>query len=425
MNVEDMILVSIDDHVIEPRDMFERHVPEKYRDDAPQSRDERRAASSSGSSRARPRDRWASTRSSRWPKEEWGMDPIELRRDASRRVRRARARPRHEPQRHPRRRCASRRSPGFSGGTFRRRRRQGPLARSCSRRTTTGTSTSGAPRTPVASSRSRIAPIWDPRGDGRRDPAGRRPRAARAMTLPGASRTSRVCPATTTSTTGAPCSEAVSEEQVVMCLHIGQGFAAINIAPDAPIDNLIILATQVSALAAQDLLWGPALPHLPRPQGRVVGSRDRLDPVLPRPLRPSLHEPAVARARLRRQDAERHLPRPLARVLRDRSRRAQGASRHRDRHHRLGVRLPALRLDLARRARGRARASSTAPSVTDDEIHKITWENSVPALPLRSVRAHREGSGNGRRTPGAGHPTSTPRSGRGPSGASATRRGRG
>ena len=40
---------------------------------------------------------------------------------------------------------------------------------------------------------------------------------------------------------------------VVMCLHIGQGFAAINTAPDAPIDNLIILATQVSALAAQDL----------------------------------------------------------------------------------------------------------------------------------------------------------------------------
>ena len=35
MRIEDMILVSIDDHVIEPRDMFERHVPEKYKDDAP------------------------------------------------------------------------------------------------------------------------------------------------------------------------------------------------------------------------------------------------------------------------------------------------------------------------------------------------------------------------------------------------------
>ena len=48
-----------------------------------------------------------------------------------------------------------------------------------------------------------------------------------------------------------------------MCLHIGQGFAAINGAPDAPIDNLIILATQVSTLAAQDLLWGPAFQNYP------------------------------------------------------------------------------------------------------------------------------------------------------------------
>ena len=35
MNVDDMILVSIDDHVIEPRDMFDRHVPERWKDQAP------------------------------------------------------------------------------------------------------------------------------------------------------------------------------------------------------------------------------------------------------------------------------------------------------------------------------------------------------------------------------------------------------
>jgi hypothetical protein len=48
-----------------------------------------------------------------------------------------------------------------------------------------------------------------------------------------------------------------------MCLHIGQGFAAINGSPEAPIDNMIILATQVSTLAAQDLLWGPAFQNYP------------------------------------------------------------------------------------------------------------------------------------------------------------------
>jgi hypothetical protein len=35
MRTEDMTLVSIDDHVIEPPDMFERHVPERWRDQAP------------------------------------------------------------------------------------------------------------------------------------------------------------------------------------------------------------------------------------------------------------------------------------------------------------------------------------------------------------------------------------------------------
>ncbi|MCW2524125.1 MAG: putative TIM-barrel fold metal-dependent hydrolase, partial [Frankiales bacterium] len=37
MKVEDLILVSIDDHVIEPRDMFDQHVPAKYKAEAPKS----------------------------------------------------------------------------------------------------------------------------------------------------------------------------------------------------------------------------------------------------------------------------------------------------------------------------------------------------------------------------------------------------
>src|SRR4051812_49113865 len=37
MRVDDLILVSVDDHVVEPPDMFDRHVPEKWRDQAPQS----------------------------------------------------------------------------------------------------------------------------------------------------------------------------------------------------------------------------------------------------------------------------------------------------------------------------------------------------------------------------------------------------
>jgi len=35
VNLEDLVLVSVDDHVVEPPDMFERHVPAAYRDKAP------------------------------------------------------------------------------------------------------------------------------------------------------------------------------------------------------------------------------------------------------------------------------------------------------------------------------------------------------------------------------------------------------
>ncbi len=61
MNLDDMILVSIDDHMIEPPHMFENHVPKKWLDDAPEGRP-RRTASTSGSSRAR-----RPARHSGWP----------------------------------------------------------------------------------------------------------------------------------------------------------------------------------------------------------------------------------------------------------------------------------------------------------------------------------------------------------------------
>src|SRR5262249_34959287 len=35
MNREDMILISADDHIIDPPDMFVNHLPSKYADDAP------------------------------------------------------------------------------------------------------------------------------------------------------------------------------------------------------------------------------------------------------------------------------------------------------------------------------------------------------------------------------------------------------
>ena len=35
VNKEDMILISVDDHIVEPPDMFKNHLSKKYIDDAP------------------------------------------------------------------------------------------------------------------------------------------------------------------------------------------------------------------------------------------------------------------------------------------------------------------------------------------------------------------------------------------------------
>jgi hypothetical protein len=35
MQLDDMILVSVDDHIVEPPELFEEHLPSKYRDIAP------------------------------------------------------------------------------------------------------------------------------------------------------------------------------------------------------------------------------------------------------------------------------------------------------------------------------------------------------------------------------------------------------
>jgi predicted TIM-barrel fold metal-dependent hydrolase len=78
MRMEDMILVSIDDHMVEPPDMFEKHVPAKWRDQAPKV-----VRNDNGA------DEWVFQGESTttafgmaatvgWPSEEWGFNPATL-----------------------------------------------------------------------------------------------------------------------------------------------------------------------------------------------------------------------------------------------------------------------------------------------------------------------------------------------------------
>jgi predicted TIM-barrel fold metal-dependent hydrolase len=60
-----------------------------------------------------------------------------------------------------------------------------------------------------------------------------------------------------------PMFQALCDTNQVLSLHIGAGFAVLNRAPEAPVDHQMILACQISAITTQDLLFGPTLRRFP------------------------------------------------------------------------------------------------------------------------------------------------------------------
>ena len=98
MRLEDMILVSVDDHVVEPPDVFENHLPAKYQDIAPRDRAPRRRHRRVEVPRLRHPERRAQ-RGHRPPARGVRDGPDELRRAAPGHLRREGARARHVGQR--------------------------------------------------------------------------------------------------------------------------------------------------------------------------------------------------------------------------------------------------------------------------------------------------------------------------------------
>ena len=49
-----------------------------------------------------------------------------------------------------------------------------------------------------------------------------------------------------------PMFAALSDHNMVLSLHIGAGFAVINSPKEAPVDHLMVLACQISAITAQE-----------------------------------------------------------------------------------------------------------------------------------------------------------------------------
>jgi predicted TIM-barrel fold metal-dependent hydrolase len=257
MDIDDLVLVSIDDHVVEPPDMFAGHVPARSADQAPHV-----VHGDDGVDRwvyrGRPTGVSGLNAVVSWPPEEWGKDPAgfaEMRPavyDVDERVR--------DMDRNGI--LASMCFPtfaGFSAGHLSHFRDEVTVVMIQAYNDWHIDEWAGSQPgrfIPLA-----LVPTWDPQlavAEIRRVAA----KGCRAVTMPELPHLEDL-PSYHDLDHWGPVFEALSDTGLVMCCHIGQGFGAIRSAPDAPLDNLIILSCQVSVLAVQDLLWGPAMRSYP------------------------------------------------------------------------------------------------------------------------------------------------------------------
>ena len=75
MQMDDMILVSIDDHMVEPPDMYDNHVPEKFREFAPKVSRNDAGVDEWEFQGERTSTPFGMAATVGWPKEEWGFNP--------------------------------------------------------------------------------------------------------------------------------------------------------------------------------------------------------------------------------------------------------------------------------------------------------------------------------------------------------------
>ena len=78
MEMNDMVMVSIDDHVVEPLDLFEKHFPASMKDDAPKlTQHPRNPNLQAWVFQGIPIGNTGLNAVASWPKSEWGLDPTD------------------------------------------------------------------------------------------------------------------------------------------------------------------------------------------------------------------------------------------------------------------------------------------------------------------------------------------------------------
>src|SRR3974390_1698952 len=258
MRLEDMILVSIDDHMIEPPDMYKNHVPAKWRDEAPRVVRNQQGVDEwvfQGEKTSTPFGMAATVG---WAREQWGFNPgayTELRPgcfDVHERVRDMNV--------------------------------NGVLASMCfptmagwNARTFTESHDKEVALVMLQAYNDWAIDEWCGAYPGRFIPLGIVPMwdvdAAVAEVHRGGKKGCRSISFLETphvqgfpsflSGYWDPMLAALCDENMVLSLHIGAGFQVIKRPEEAPVDHLMVLACQISAITAQDLLFGPTLRRFP------------------------------------------------------------------------------------------------------------------------------------------------------------------
>jgi predicted TIM-barrel fold metal-dependent hydrolase len=258
LDLNDMILVSIDDHVIEPPNMFDGHVPERWKAAAPRvERD------------VNGHDQWVfqgvvtSTPFGMcavvsWPKEEWGWDPGtfgEIRPgcyDVHQRVR----------DMNVNGVLASMNFPtmaGFNARTFVEAADK-DLSLIMLQAYNDWIIDEWCGSYPGRFLPMAIVPMWDIDAASKevRRVAAKGCRAISFVEAPHAFG----LPSLLTDYWD-PMLSAMSDVGSVLCMHIGAAGSLISLAPEAPVDHQIILPTQLTLMATQDILFGPMLRRFP------------------------------------------------------------------------------------------------------------------------------------------------------------------
>jgi predicted TIM-barrel fold metal-dependent hydrolase len=258
VRTEDLILISIDDHTIEPHDMYERHVPAKWRDHAPRLVRNDDGVEQWEFQGAATSTQFGLSATVGWPKEEWDLNPAAL----------AELRP----------------------GCFDIHERvrdmdiNGVLASMCfptmagfNARTFTEAPDKDLSLVMLQAYNDWHIDEWCGTYPGRFVPMGVVPlwdvdlavaevhriakKGARAITFLEAPHSAGL--PSFLSGHWDPMLAALVDENMVMCLHIGAAGTLVRQPKEAPIDHWIVIPSQVTMLVAQDLVFGPTLRRFP------------------------------------------------------------------------------------------------------------------------------------------------------------------